>query len=86
MHQVKENVENSVQTKKICTLVQVCREIWKGSKVCRRRKKFENHCARTLVGGFRVYPKCVCHTEKLSHLGYLYSAINVLPTFTVKLH
>ena len=43
MHQVKENVENSVQTKKICTLVQVCREIWKGSKVCRRRKKFENH-------------------------------------------
>ena len=27
IHQVKENVENSVQTKKICTLVQVCREI-----------------------------------------------------------
>ena len=47
IHQVKENVENSVQTKKICTLVQLCRKIWKGSKMCRGRKKFENHCSNT---------------------------------------
>ena len=46
IHQVKENVDNSVQTKKICTLVQVCREIRKDSKMCRGRKKFENHCFR----------------------------------------
>ena len=39
MHQVKENVENSVQTKKIFTLVQVCRG----------RKKFENHCCKLSV-------------------------------------
>ena len=39
MHQVKENVENSVQTKK--DLVQVCREVWKVSKVCRGRKIFK---------------------------------------------
>ena len=45
MHQVKEKVENSVQTKKVCTLVHVCREVWKGSKVCCGRKKFENHCS-----------------------------------------
>ena len=43
MYQVKKNVENSVQTKQICILFQVCREVWKGCKMCRGRKKFENH-------------------------------------------
>ena len=28
------------------TSVQVCREIWKGSKVCHGCKKFENHCSK----------------------------------------
>ena len=55
MHQIKENLENSVHTKKDLHSVQVCRENWKGSKVCHRRKKFENHCSRESLRGTPVY-------------------------------
>ena len=43
MPQVKKTWKTQCRPKKICTLVQVCRENRKGSKVCRGRKKFENH-------------------------------------------